>query len=226
MNIQEKSSNNGKVGRLEDRYRVAARITIQRVAADDNDMFDAELVDLSTGGAKFVVPNCLHFCEAVELRIHVSEIGLDISVNAQVCWMRTNEDGTWIVGCSFTPGISEEILLELGVGGYIDRRREQRHHANISATASWQLDKEQTPVVVSDYSTAGFCLSTPKVGTVGQRIILRLESAEESHTIAGMVQWQVKAHDTRLMGCTFTNGDGFRHLRAVVQSYGETQTGT
>lgn len=196
-----------------------AKIVIRRHLKKDSETVEGRLVDLSTGGAKVAVARSLKFSEAIGLRILVPEMELEIDVAAQVCWMRSATGDQWVVGCSFTPKISDELVVQLAQRGYVERRRDRRHEIALPANACWQLEKGRIPVEVRDCSTGGFCIATEKAGDIGTQIQVTLSGQEEPRVITGRIQWQVKVHDKILIGCAYSLADDFAYLRKAVDRH-------
>lgn len=196
-----------------------ATIQIQRQVTKESETVEGRLVDLSTGGAKIAVGRSLKFSEAIGLRIIVPEMDLQIDVDAQVCWMRSANGDQWVIGCSFTPKISEELVVQLARRGYVERRRDRRHEIALPASACWQLEKDRIPVEVRDCSTGGFCIATEKTGDIGKQILLTVTGQDEVRVIAGRIQWQVKVHNKILIGCSFSLADDYAYLRKAVDRH-------
>jgi hypothetical protein len=176
------------------------------------------LIDLSRGGAKLLVDACLQLSEAVQLRICILELSLEIDVTAQVCWTRPDDDGRWLVGFSFNPGISDEMLHQLAVHSIVERRRSPRHAVSAKASVTWQSQDQLAEVQLRDISAGGFCMTCEQNVPLGEKLLLRLpmpHGAEE--TITAQVRWQMTCGQRQLIGCALSSDKDYRRLREAVR---------
>ena len=206
--------------RRETRYTVAKarsiRIAVRRTVEDREETLKGTLIDLSQGGAKLLVPVSLQFSETVKLKMTIPNLDLTIDVNSEVCWIRPAEDNQWLVGCSFTPKISEDALAQLAAEGIVERRSQPRHSVEMLATACWESEREPFPVVLRDYSANGFCMSSIQPGKVGQGVSIDLNTLGESdRDITGKVRWQIEWKGEYLIGCMMNGDDDFERLCEV-----------
>jgi len=175
---------------------------IERKQADEN--IQGELLDLSSCGSKVSLRTNLTFSEKVNFRILVPEVSIDISVHAIVAWVRSIGNDDWHVGCYFTTRIPDEIFDQLGVAGYIDRRRGRRWKVSISGVARWELSSQAYPVEIVDYSGRGFCLLSGRAGIVGSMVCFEFHDMDGAiQTIFGQVKWQTCSDGQYRQGCEF-----------------------
>jgi len=188
-----------------------ATVVIQRTSGDEGELIEATLLDISPGGGKLIVDECIRFDEVLRLKIKVADLNVDFAVAAGVCWTRpANEDG-WLLGCAFKPKLPENALDQLASSGYIDRRRHMRLPLNVPATASWELSEASVPVLLQDASDGGFAMISPHDVETGQRLILQLNLPEqEPASIPATVQWRMKSGDEYLIGCSFQKTEVLR----------------
>lgn len=183
---------------------------------------EARIVSLSGSTVRLSVQVPLKFSEVIELRVTCRKVDLELHAESHVNWMRPGPDDCWIAACAFESRLSEEILSKLQAAGIGECRRETRREISVPAVAHWQLEREQSPVVIRDYSEGGFCVGTKKVGIFDQKIMLRLTCRGESVSVLGNVRWHSKSQDENLVGCQFASGDDSRVLHETVQQYLET----
>ena len=58
--------------------------------------------------------------QAVRVRIHDEEAGLDICLAGTIRWQRRTPDNTWAVGCVFDKEIDYTLMGELFLNGILD----------------------------------------------------------------------------------------------------------
>ena len=107
--------------RREQRFEIAVdqsiTVHVRRQMDDRVEMIEGELLDLSQGGAKICLRTCLQFSESMELELVIERLALTVQATTQVCWIRPIGEEQWLVGCSFTPKISEEVIGQLAMAG-------------------------------------------------------------------------------------------------------------
>ena len=196
----------------------SAVVEITRHLDGKRETSEGTIVSLTRKVVELSVPASLTFSEIIELQILFREIGLAINAEAHVNSVRPCRDDRWTVACSFQAPLSEETLSTLQASGYIECRREARQDVHIPATAQWQLEREQVPVVICDYSKGGFCIATKKIGMLRQRVLLQLTCGDRSYSVVGKVRWHTESHGEILVGCEYVSEDGYRQLHETVSS--------
>ena len=179
----------------------------------------ASVVRLSNTMAKLSVPVPPKFSEVVELRFSCQAINLELNIESRVNWIRPGDDDAWIVTCSFLSVLSGDVLSALHASGHVDCRREPRRKVHVPATAHWPLEREPMPVVISDYSEGGFCLTTERPETLHDKVLLTLSSQDDSASVIGFVRWHTESQHENQIGCEFASADGYRSLDEAVQRY-------
>jgi hypothetical protein len=182
-------------------------------------MTRVSLLNISQGVAKIVGPVSLECSQAIELRLQVAELDMELRATANVKRTCLTKDGQWHIGCVIEPRIHEEVLSELASKGYLERRREQRVPISIEATAQWEMDTETVKVRFDNFSSSGFCFTAPKKGQVGQRVRISLEEGQEGAITARAV-WHMKQDNGYLVGCELLDPDDASRLRAYVGEKG------
>lgn len=217
-----KSRSNGRAPATERREADGAErsavVEITRHLDGKRETSKGRVVSLSRKMAKLSVPTSLKYAEIIELRMHWQEIGHVLNVEAHVNWVRPCQDDQWTVACSFEAPLSEEDLSRLQANGYVECRREARRAVHVPATAQWQLEREQIPVVIRDYSEGGFCIATERTGVLFQRVLLHLACGDRSFSLIGKVRWQTESQGENLVGCEYVSEDGYRQLHETVSS--------
>ncbi len=198
------------------------RVTVERQGSLPPEEIDAELVDVSLGGMKLLVSKSPAMQEAVVLKMVAPEIELDLSVDAQVCWTRPAPGGASYLGCTLNPKLPEQLLADLAVKGYVQRRRDPRMPIDLPASMRSEGSSESVPIRLLDHSTGGIRLAAPHTTSTGQRLLLRFgEGPNASDLIVAKTMWQAQTSDGHQIGCTFVNRDGHRIFQDIVRAISE-----
>jgi tetratricopeptide (TPR) repeat protein len=214
--------------RREPRYEISnlQSITahINRKTADHKEKIDGQLLDLSRSGAKVSASVCLQFAEEITLQISVAQLDLQIDLEAKVCWIRPSDSLQWLIGCSFSPPLSDESISQLANCGIIERRQHTRQPVCIAATAKWQLEEETFPVEIRDYSSGGFCIVGPRSAQVDQGVQIFIPKSDtETYKVSGRVRWQMEQDGTYVVGCTYSGSQDFEQLNEAAGKVLESQ---
>ncbi len=207
--------------RREPRYEISSlkSITahIKRKTADQKETIAGQLLDLSRSGAKVSAAACLQFAEEITLQIAAAQLGFQIELDAKVCWIRPSDSLQWLIGCSFSPPLSEESIAQLAMSGIIERREHTRQPVCIAATAKWQLEEETFPVEIRDYSTGGFCLVGKRSAQVDQGVQIYIPKSDtETYKISGRARWQMGQDGTYVLGCSYSGSEDFEQLNEAA----------
>ncbi len=178
------------------------------------------LIDLSRSGAKVAISSPIPVDEAFTLRLQVSELGLNLTLNAEVCWMRPAGPDSWYLGCVFAGELPDHVLPKLAASGYVDQRQDARYEISLEASARQELAGDSLlNVRLVNYSAGGFRLFSSQPATPGGRLLLEMHDA-----LGGLVRipakavWQLEAEGGHHVGCCFLNNDGFDVLAQLVKS--------
>ena len=209
--------------RRELRYEILdlESIKVQVRRGQPRETIQAELIDISPGGAKLSLRVCLRFAELVELCIKVPELKLRVDLVSEVCWVRPERD-RWLIGLVLKTNIPEEALARLAKAKIIDRRSASRHSVKSQAIVRWELESEACPVEVRNYSAGGFCIASIRPGHAGALVLLEIEVKTDDSPCAiyGRVCWQIEQDGMYVLGCEIINGDGtvlFRDIRDMSE---------
>jgi tetratricopeptide (TPR) repeat protein len=216
------SDSNFQDRRHEPRYEVSnlhrIPVKIKRKTGDPKDTIDGELLALSRSGAKVSTAACLPFAEEITLQITFGNRVPALDLAAKVCWSRPSDGLQWLIGCSFSPALSDESIAQLAASGIIERRQHAREPVCIAATAKWQLEEESFPVEIRDYSTGGFCLVGPRSAQVGHGVQISITTSDdETYQISGRVCWHLEQDESHLVGCIFTASQDVAQLLEAVE---------
>jgi hypothetical protein len=82
---------------------------------------------------------------------------------------------------------------------------------------SWQSQDQLVDVQLRDISAGGFCMSCDQKLPLGDKVLLRLPTANGSdETITAQVRWQATCGQQHLVGCALTSNKDYRRLREAV----------
>lgn len=188
-------------------------VVIKRTTSETAQTIVGELINLSRGGAKLTVQQCVPFSETIEIAIDLVDADVQLVLTAEVCWTRPAEDDSWQLGCSFGAPLPEEVMTKLAAAAYLERRKSERQLTSIVATARSELGGTGARVEISNFSAGGFCLRRAGSETTGDHILVEFKRPNESRaTIHARVQWRLKIGRDCLLGCSFVNGNDVNYL--------------
>jgi hypothetical protein len=196
----------------------SGQVEVRRLTDTGMETLRGNLLDLSRGGAKISLDRGLLFDESISLSVSIPEIDLQFTVDSTVVWCRAGDADTWIAGCSFQSGLPAEVVDRLAAAGYLDRQASPRYPVALRGTVCWELSAGSVAAVVQDLSSEGFCMLCRKSGEPGQRLKLRLSSADgRQRMIAARSRWQIRTEEGFLVGCAFLNPYDFHVLWQMAQ---------
>ncbi len=135
----------------------------------------------------------------------------------RVCWIRPSGED-FRVGFSFDPPLDHGVIEQLLRQGVMDRRRTSRDPIDRSATASWRLNPQPTPVTLVDLSRGGFCLSSPLSAEPHSRLRLQVTDANDEIVEAtANVQWRLQIPEGYLLGCSLSSQETSALLRSALR---------
>ena len=188
------------------------------VILEGEDPVDAQVVDLTLGGAKLLMSTQLTINQSLELRINLPCDETSIRVSAKVCWTRPLGEEQWWIGCYFDPPIPDSAIESLSVSGYLERRRFDRFETSIEARARWELSQISVPVTIINVSAGGFCARTEETGEPGQRMLIEIDRGDQGTlVIPAKLHWRRKIDDGYHLGCAFITKDGFGLLQYIAR---------
>ena len=192
-------------------------VLIERHQKQGANRVHGRLVDLSRGGVKIAVDCCIPFDETITLTADFPEIHVEFEVLADVLWSRQVDNNTWLIGCSFKPGLPNETVDKLANEGYLERRCSPRYPISCDGAMRWELSEESVPVRVADFSAEGFCIVSPKVAKAGERFQLELKGNDgDLVRIAARMCWHSSAEDGYLVGAEFLNRNDSHRLWEIA----------
>ena len=196
--------------RTRDVQRIAVRLRpVNTPAAEDR---IAELCDLSRGGAKLIDADPAPEVSArITLSLHSAALGLDVSVAAEVRWIKPAGEKRWFVGLLIDPPLTEELLQQLLDEGVLDRRASERRMHNLRVIVQWDYDTTQMPAFIWNLSEGGFCLVSPR--KPGRRVLVSTENS--SISVVGKVRWEMKTGGGYVVGCQFACKQSYDLMTAL-----------
>jgi len=177
----------------------------------------AQLVTVSRSDAQLVVCSEIEEQETVRIRMrHDPVIKIDLP-GTVTCVLRTASD-EWLAHCAFEDEISEEVLLELVKAGCLEACEAQDRLLPASAELQWESDSMKAPVILQNFSASGFCVSSPRSASDGDRLRLVLENViGQRLLIKAAAHWHQKAvGEGFVLGCTFASIREYYRLRSFL----------
>lgn len=202
------------VNRREPRYHVNPEFNIRvavRRAAMPNQEISGKVVDMSQSGARLVLESSVQFQEAITVYLVCEEMGLDIALSSNVCWLRQGRGPEeWVLGCAFDPELPADYLEDFFRNGLLERRSNPRLPLDMEARALWELSNEPAPIRLVNVSQCGFCMTTSNMVEVGRRVRLFVDRANRPELqIDGRIQWAMRNGEEQVLGCHLVNTSGY-----------------
>jgi len=172
----------------------------------------AELQDISCGGARIKLVRPLRLNETTHVSLYCPRLSLDLSLSAEVCWSRKDDDGEWSFGFEFIPPLPSSVIDKLIDHGVADRREKRRESKRIPITLKWAPSAMMHPAYLWDISAGGFSfLSTSR----GRSDVLFWPDVAPSLQVPGTVLWQLRMGKGYISGCKFVDKSNFENLREL-----------
>lgn len=174
------------------------------------------LLDISESGAKVSVDGPLRPNEPIRLRLKHADGGMEIALSATVRWCHLKRD-SWEAGVSFTDTtIADDALRKLAMDGVVERRSEYRHPVDLEAMLKTPGDPFHTGIIISDVSSTGACLFTPRPVDVGKPLLLTVnkDEPEEPVSFVAVSRWQKERGAGYQLGCEVQSTSGPSVLQA------------
>jgi len=213
----------------ENRYQIRddrpLDVVIQRITLDGIETITGRVVEVSRSGVKLAVSGSIPFEETVPLKILNDDLGVEIEVQARVCWGRPGPGSTWTAGCRIAPAIDEKVIARLAEHGCLDRREAARTSIRLLTTVQWELQSTASPVSLTDLSTNGFGMRSAYCPALGQRLLVHVENgAGEGLSLPAQVEWTAKEKGGYAVGCCLLKSDDVRHLLEAARRHQRTFT--
>lgn len=209
------------LNRQSERYAIGSEVQLRAVIfrTGSLDPIEVELADVSSNGIRLRVPVCLQFEEPITVHIFTQETDYDLELSALVKWLRPTEQDDWFVGCRVMPAFSEEALSHLASLGCVERRGGPRREVQLSATVWGEAEKTKKLVTLHNLSEDGFGMLAPEPCVVPQRITVRLQNSDDkTMDVIAQVEWQIKASEGYLCGCSFANAQSYSRLYELIET--------
>ncbi len=205
------------------RYSLASddeiEVLVERDGESGLESTDAELIDISTGGAKLRTAAPLNVLDILSLQLCIKRMRRTITVAGAVCWTTPTNNGQWWVGCRFQPPMPEQTLQEFAQGGILERRKHERDQTWLRMTVKFELKQELAAAWVLNFSKGGFCVLSDTQAKVGDRAELRIElDRDRILAIRGKVCWQVESSEGYVIGCEMLRNKDYGVLLDIHES--------
>jgi hypothetical protein len=209
------------VERADQRYELAGNQIIPVTIVSDEHRVDpitvdAQLLNLSSTGAKLALPIDLPRDRWLRLKLTLEEFALTIYVSGKVCWKSNGGEQSCQVGCRLNPQIPTSILQHVAQSGRLDRRDEDRRPVQrpVAIVRRRGLRTVEEPADLHNYADGGVCLSASQPAELGERLTLRLDGGPKFEVV---VRWQMQQGDQCLIGCEYVDAKVFDALKAALE---------
>ena len=205
--------------RVEKRFSICKGQTLSAwfLAAGSGEPGTAEVVDISPSGARMTIPAPVKTDQRITLQLSVADAGVDVQIEAVVCWVRLGREYRWLSGILFTESLDVGLLEKLASAGYIEQRSAPRTDILVSAQARRETFVEDLHVEITNLSETGFRFSSPQVMTPGDRVLVDAESEGREVAIPAYVRWSGASEDDCFSaGCEFVDTSSFQYLKQHI----------
>ena len=198
-------------------------VQIERSADKLPAVLEAELLDLSGGGVRLRMAAPLLDKEAVSVRLQHQESALNLALPCTVQWHRTEEDGTWSVGCRSTRQVDWKTLCVMFLHEILTTDNSEPKLPRLLEAGQLCVRVERSadklPAVLEaellDLSGGGVRLRMAVPPLEHESILVQIEHEKSAISLAlpCTVQWQRTQEDGAwLVGCRSVRQVGWKTL--------------
>src|SRR5262245_37179336 len=124
--IGDSMSKSITVNRSDERYELVGNQFVSVTLEGDDHRaepitVDAQLLNLSSSGAKLSVPLDLPKDKLLQIKLMLEEFELTMYVSGTVCWSAKDGEQSSLVGCKLNPNIPKSVLQHIAQSGRLDR---------------------------------------------------------------------------------------------------------
>lgn len=207
--------------RSDERYElVGNQIVTLTIDPDDHRTepmtVSAQLLNLSTSGAKLAVPLDLPRDKAIQIKLTLEEFGLTMYISGTVCWAAKDDAQACQIGCRLNPNIPASVLQHVAQSGRLDRRDEDRRPTNctVAVVRRKLLRNQEESADLRNYASGGVCLAKSQPAELGERLSLRLGSSTTKIDV--VVRWQMQQGEQCLLGCEYVDANSYGVLKTLL----------
>jgi hypothetical protein len=198
----------GDERRREPRYNIRnaelIEVSLQQDAVESGSKIVALLGDLSRHGMRLQLPEPLTIQESASLVLRSEQLKFELSLCADICWMRPEKNGQWSLGVEFVPELPHAVMQKLMDSGVIERRESPRQTWKRPVRLRWEPDMTEHQAVLWDISKSGFCILSPHRAT-RKAVVL---GNDGGGSLSGTTQWQLTVSEGYLVGCCCRASEG------------------
>jgi Tfp pilus assembly protein PilZ len=208
--------------RSEGRYHItsnAIRVTVTYTdEAGERHECRGELFDLSPRGVRASLDGCLQRGQKAQLKLEVTAQSVSIDIDAYIRWQHPRDAVTWWTGCELEQPFEADFIEKLAAAKVLNRRRDARYETDKQVQVRSELSSSIHEARLVNYSKGGFCLVfKEQVEFPHHRLMLTISGDDQPRTIPARVKWARPVGDAYGIGCSFSDLDGFVHLRDFVE---------
>jgi PilZ domain len=215
----------GEERRVWIRYPSMAQTTCQPAAPANSTPITARVRDISRGGIHLLVDRWFEAGMLLSIQLPSENHADQDTVLAYVVRSVLQDDGQWVLGCTFATELDAADLQTLEVprvrSESADQRTWERTPSDISAT--YQAVKTDAPnprgASVLNVSPTGVALVVGEIFEVGTLLNLELRSADGRSALvilASVVRVHVRHGQSAEIGCNFIRELSHKELKALL----------
>jgi hypothetical protein len=185
----------------------------------------AKIRDISRGGINLLVNRWFKSGMLLSIRLPGSNDQDTSTVLAYVVRATAQNDGEWILGCTFATELGDADLESLGVPRVRPETPDQRSFERFSCDvrATYQVVKTDSPnpqeATVVDVSPMGVGLLIKDVVEVGTLLNVELRNAQSAFALvmlASVVRVTTRAGGESVIGCNFIRELMHKEMKALL----------
>jgi len=178
---------------------------------------NATLLDISLYGAKLETTAAITAKQSIVIRIESTFPRQTIEVDGQVTWANRLRPDAWQLGCSFASQLPADVLECYARAGVLERRQRPRSSVSLAALAKCELESDEIPISILDYSAdGGFRLLSPSSVEPHRRVVLRIRSECGDVFVRGKSIWESESEAGHHIGCEFLTIEDSQRLAEVL----------
>ena len=194
-------------------------VELKQLSGEDQYVtFPAQLKQISQGGARLITQRPLRLDERFVVSVKFDATAFESIVDARVAWARPLRGEDWLMGCEFTPELPEQLLDDLALNGFINRREKGRILVRTPVNVRQDSCPEMSQGNIVDFSHGGLCLESEFASQLEEQLQLIVGTNGSQKQANMLVRWRIESHESlHVMGCEFVHRHEAISLRQCLE---------